>query len=1183
MLGEGATSRVFEVEDRLHQGRFALKQLRRGGSLSLERVARFKDEFRAFQHISHPNLAKNYELISDDSGLYVLMELVDGVDFLRYVRPGGEDPGPTRTTESDGVVQRRAARSGAFGGVLSTERLYAVLPQLVSGLCALHAANKIHCDIKPENVLITPEGRVVILDFGLATEAERKHGARRGTPEFMAPEQFAGLSSEAVDWYAVGVLLYCALSGRLPIAGSSNAIEHTKRFTRPIDPRIQATGLPDNLVDLALRLLEPEPSARPTGNDIARSMGFQVVAQGRPPVPFVGRERELQRLHEALKAPLTTSTGARVLYVYGESGIGKTMLGQRFGIAAEARGHVVLRAGCYMDASVPYKGLDGIVDAIATRVAHLPNAATALDAQDRAALIMMFPVFGRSRSAQPEAYSESDPALLRARAVRALRTLLASLAGPTTAVVWIDDFQWTDTDSIDLLADLLQAPASHGVLWVLAYRSTAPSTPERMQYARKHLPCDDELELGPLDASGLRRILEAAGPIHTQELATIARESGGNPFFASELSRARLAGYGAQPLSLEALLAARTNGLGAGHRSYLELVSIAVRPLDETILRTALAVSQDVALEARRVLASASFVRMADAVDRAVEPYHDRIREHVLSGLSPERSRSHHAALAAAYDASGSADPATLALHYRAAGNPSKALSHTMRAADAAVAALAFDHAADLYDAAAGMADPATARELRIKRAFAISNAGRPSDAARAFVATLSPQDPDIELMLCAGDEFLRAGEIDAGLALVSVVAREIGEPLPRGQATALASLIWNGLKLRHLHIEAHDDAQPASMERRLALCLSIARRLVMIEFVLAARFQLRYLELALLSQSRPHIVQGLALQACFSAQMPKPIAGGVARAEQLFAEANQRVRETDSPLTRGCVMFAPGAIALANGRWRECRVALENVVVLLQEKSSIGLRWDSAFSQSVITQMLWLEGDLQELRRRMHGYLREARGHSMAGSVHVLRGAAMLALCDDRPDHARRMAAETMKLWAPEPWRMPHHFNGLAHNEIDLYEGKPHAVLERLHATRRHSKKAGFHQVSLYLLTDVIVRARTLLAVKRHADAERDIALLRGRSEAWAAAVGGALLGCSLASRGQASLAVPVLRSAIERLDEWELGLFATAARYRLGQLIRDTGLQQHAHADFAQRGVRVPERFIASLLPLP
>jgi hypothetical protein len=281
--------------------------------------------------------------------------------------------------------------------------------------------------------------------------------------------------------------------------------------------------------------------------------------------------------------------------------------------------------------------------------------------------------------------------------------------------------------------------------------------------------------------------------------------------------------------------------------------------------------------------------------------------------------------------------------------------------------------------------------------------------------------------------------------------------------------------------------------------------------------------------------------------------------------------------------MFAPGAIALANGRWRECRVALENVVVLLQEKSSIGLRWDSAFSQSVITQMLWLEGDLQELRRRMHGYLREARGHSMAGSVHVLRGAAMLALCDDRPDHARRMAAETMKLWAPEPWRMPHHFNGLAHNEIDLYEGKPHAVLERLHATRRHSKKAGFHQVSLYLLTDVIVRARTLLAVKRHADAERDIALLRGRSEAWAAAVGSALLGCSLASRGQASLAVPVLRSAIERMDEWELGLFATAARYRLGQLSRDTGLQQHAHADFAQRGVRVPERFIASLLPLP
>src|SRR5262249_29146961 len=131
-----------------------------------------------------------------------------------------------------------------------------------------------------------------------------------------------------------------------------------------------------------------------------------------------------------------------------------------------------------------------------------------------------------------------------------------------------------------------------------------------------------------------------------------------------------------------------------------------------------------------------------------------------------------------------------------------------------------------------------------------------------------------------------------------------------------------------------------------------------------------------------------------------------------------------DSPLTRACVMFAPGAIALAHGRWRDCRVALEKVVVLLQEKSTVGLRWDAAFSQCIITQMLWLEGDVAELRQRMHGHLREAKGHLMAESVHVLRGSALLALCDDRPDRARDLAAGTMKQWAASPWRMPHHFN---------------------------------------------------------------------------------------------------------------------------------------------------------------
>ena len=100
----------------------------------------FKREFRALADISHPNLITLYELISDEEQCFFTMELVDGLNFREYVQ------GP--------------------------DQLRTALPQLVQGLAALHAAGKLHRDLKPSNVLVTKEGRVVILDFGLVTECD---------------------------------------------------------------------------------------------------------------------------------------------------------------------------------------------------------------------------------------------------------------------------------------------------------------------------------------------------------------------------------------------------------------------------------------------------------------------------------------------------------------------------------------------------------------------------------------------------------------------------------------------------------------------------------------------------------------------------------------------------------------------------------------------------------------------------------------------------------------------------------------------------------------------------------------------------------------------------------------------------------------------------------------------------
>ena len=115
------------------------------------------------------------------------------------------------------------------------------LRQLAEGLHGLHETGKLHRDIKPSNVLVTEEGRVVILDFGLVAQVEGKelHDSvtLAGTPDYMSPEQGAQLPiSRASDWYSIGVMLYQALTGRLPFSGKFFEVMMNKQNFDPPPP-----------------------------------------------------------------------------------------------------------------------------------------------------------------------------------------------------------------------------------------------------------------------------------------------------------------------------------------------------------------------------------------------------------------------------------------------------------------------------------------------------------------------------------------------------------------------------------------------------------------------------------------------------------------------------------------------------------------------------------------------------------------------------------------------------------------------------------------------------------------------------------------------------------------------------------------------------------------------------------
>ena len=423
-LGAGGFGVVYEAFDCERNATVALKTPRRKDGRS---ISRFKKEFRSLVETVHENLVQLYELHAHDDAWFFTMELVCGTDMLAYVRPRG--------------------------GTYDEERLRDVLRQLVEGLSFLHRAGKLHRDLKPSNVMVTSEGRVIIVDFGLAGDIADLATVEGvfGTPEYMAPEQAAGLPvGTSADWYAVGVMLYQALTGRLPLREPQPAPR----------PSALVPNVPEDLDRLCMDLLAREPEHRPTDREVRQRLARGTVQHeersGSGDAPFIGRVTHLAKLHDALTR---AEQGAAVtVLLHGRSGIGKTALIQQFlgEVRARAPGRFVLSGRCFEQESVPYKGVDGLIDDLCGHLRARGAASAATLPADFPMLARIFPQLCelpwlRARTL----VASDDDALLRQRAFAALREVLAQ-AAPEVPVLVVDDLQWSDLDSVALLGALLQ-------------------------------------------------------------------------------------------------------------------------------------------------------------------------------------------------------------------------------------------------------------------------------------------------------------------------------------------------------------------------------------------------------------------------------------------------------------------------------------------------------------------------------------------------------------------------------------------------------------------------------------------------------------------------------------------------------------------------------------------------------